>query len=279
MVNILFHLPLTVYRLPLLMIQLLTYNNLHEHSDKIAHFSSTRIGGISTGTFDSLNLGEYTQDAPANIQHNRKLLAAKLGISSNQIYNAHQVHETSVKLVDYKLTKLTASDRKAALQGFDAFICNIPGVCITVTTADCVPIFLYDPQQKAVAAIHSGWKSTLHNIVLETIRAMHIKFGTQACNLVAAIGPCISQPVYEVGEEMFVEFKNEGFDTAGLFEAKPKGKYLFDIRKAVRLQLVEVGVTNIEISPYCTYTDEELFFSARRQGTNSGRMLNGILIR
>lgn len=259
-------------------IQLLTYNNLNEHSDKIAHFSTTRMGGVSSGTFNSLNLGEYTEDAVVNIHQNRELLATELGISANQIYNAHQVHESSVKLIDEALTKLSAIDRKSALQGFDAFICNIPGVCITVTTADCVPILLFDPQQKAIAAIHSGWKSTLHTITQETIRAMHIKFGTQACDLIAAIGPCISKAVYEVGEELHAKFEQKGFDTNRLFETKPNGKYLFDIREAVRLQLVEVGVKNIEVSPYCTFTDEELFFSARRQGNKSGRMLSGISI-
>lgn len=259
-------------------INLLTYNNLNEHSDKIAHFSSTRMGGVSTEVFDSLNLGIYTTDNPANIERNREILATKLAISSKQIFNAHQVHGTAVKLVDNTLIKLSSTERKKALEGYDAFISNIPRVCITVTTADCAPILLFDPKNKAVGAIHSGWKSTLHNITKETISKMHQQFGTQARDLIAAIGPCISKAVYEVGEDMYSEFQNRGFDMKHLFTAKENGKYLFDIRETVRLQLIEAGVSNIEVSSYCTFLDEELFFSARRQGTNSGRMLSGILL-
>jgi len=259
-------------------IQLLTYNNLNEHSEKIAHFSSTRIGGISTGVFESLNLGEYTDDVPTNITRNRELLASELGIPSTHIFNAHQVHGIAVKFVDEALIELSLEDRKSALQGFDAFICDLPSICITVTTADCVPILLFDPINKAVGAIHSGWRSTLHNIVKETIHAMHQKFDTQASDLVAAIGPCISQKVYEVGEEVYSEFSVKGFDMDATFLSKQKGKYLFDIREAVRLQLVEIGVSDIAVSPYCTFTNDELFFSARKLGTKSGRMLSGILI-
>lgn len=261
-------------------IQLFTYNNLNEHSDEIAHFSSTRIGGHSSGgSYASFNLGEYTLDSTASIAANRQLLALELGISVHQIYNAHQVHGKSVKLIDTQLIQCSAKERKNTLQGFDALICNTPDCCITVTTADCVPILLYDPIQKAIAAIHSGWKSTLLNIIQETIQEMKRHFGTAATDLIAAIGPCISKAVYEVGEDVYSSFIKKGFDTDDLFEATSNNKYLFDIRKTVLKQLLKEGVKNIELSPYCTYTNKELFFSARRQGTDSGRMLSGILIR
>ncbi|MBN1463096.1 MAG: peptidoglycan editing factor PgeF [Paludibacteraceae bacterium] len=260
-------------------IQLLTYNNLNEHSKKIAHFSSTRIGGYSSDSYASFNLGEYTLDSPAAIAANRQLLALELGISVHQIYNAHQIHGKSVKLIDTNIVQCSNEERKNALQGFDALICNTPGCCITVTTADCVPILLYDPIQKAIAAIHSGWKSTLLNIVQETIQKMTLHFDSDAKNLIAAIGPCISKDVYEVGEDVYNEFIKKGFDTGDLFATTTNNKYLFDIRKTVHKQLLNEGIKNIELSPYCTYTNNELFFSARRQGSDSGRMLSGILIR
>lgn len=260
-------------------IQLLTYNNLNEHSNRIAHFSSTRIGGQSSGSYASFNLGEYTLDSAASIAANRQLLALELGISTHQIYSAHQVHEKSVKLIDTQLIQYSAKERKNALQGYDALICSTPGCCITVTTADCVPVLLYDPIQKAVAAIHSGWKSTLLNIVQETIQKMTLHFGTNATNLIVAIGPCISKAVYEVGEDVYSNFIKKGVDTDDLFEATSNNKYLFDIRKTVLKQLLNEGVKNIELSPYCTYSDKELFFSARRLGADSGRMLSGIFIK
>ena len=259
-------------------IQLLTYNNLNKYADSVRHFTSTRHGGVSTGKFSSFNLGNFTDDSAAFIVHNRNLLCQALGISIENLVNAQQTHGTQVKIVDESFMEVSASERKPLLHGFDAFITNLTGVCITVTTADCVPVLLFDPQTKVIAAIHSGWKSTLNNIVEETIRLMHELYSTTPNNLVAAIGPCISKDVYEVGEELYEQFSLKGFPAHQLFSSKDNGKYLFDIRQSVQLQLQQAGVKNIEISTYCTYTHSDLFFSARRQGTASGRMLSGIMI-
>ncbi len=258
---------------------LLTYPTLSRHAAEITHFCSTRSGGHSIGLYESLNLGEFTQDNPSAIAQNRALLAKALGILPTQLYFAHQTHGTAVKLVDSTLSKLSLTDRKQQLEGYDALISNTPNLCLTVTTADCVPILLYDSKHKAIAAIHSGWKSTLENIVEKTLITMQEQFGTKANELVVSIGPCIGKEVYEVGDELYTAFKDKNFAVDQLFESTTNGKHLFDIRQAVFLQLTKAGVSDIIHSPYCTYTDEALFFSARRQGANSGRMLSGIMIR
>ncbi len=261
------------------MTQIITYNNLNEHSERIAHFSSTRIGGVSEGKYASLNLGTHTLDKASNIKQNRELLAINLGISTTQIFNAHQIHGTAVKVVDKALIQLSEKDRKLELEGYDAFISNISGCCITATTADCVPVLLYDKAKNTVAAIHSGWKSTLENITQATINSLQDNFGTNAADIIAAIGPCIGKEVYEVGEDVYEKFFSKGFASKQLFKATTKGKYLFDIREAVRMQLIVGGVKNIDVSTYCTFRDDELFFSARRQGSDSGRMLSGIYLK
>jgi YfiH family protein len=260
-------------------VHLLTYNNLTKYADTVRHFTSTRQGGVSTGNFSSLNLGNFTDDDNLSIIKNRAILCEAVGISIEQLINAHQTHSTNVKVIDEAFMSLSLEQRKPLLNGFDAFITNLPNVCITVTTADCVPVLLFDLRNKAVAAIHSGWKSTLNNIVGITIDLMRKKYGTCATDLVAAVGACISKEKYEVGVELYEQFLSKGFPIQTLFYLKSNDKFLFDIRQAVHFQLRQQGVRNIEISEYCTYTHSDLFFSARRQGVASGRMLSGIFLK
>ncbi len=260
------------------MIQLITYNNLNKHAGSIVHFTTTRQGGVSAGEYNSLNLGLYTSDNPQNIETNRKILCDTLGIASAQLITACQTHGTSIKHIDHKHLNLTPGEQKAALQGYDALVCNIPQICITATTADCVPILLYDTRNNAIASIHSGWRSTLSNISQQTITYMQQHFGTQPVNLVASIGACISRQMYEVGHDLYSQFTRKDFDMDIIFSYLKAGKYLFDIRKTVYLQLQQAGVSDIEVSNHCTFSDEDLFFSARRQGTASGRMLSGIML-
>jgi YfiH family protein len=147
-------------------------------------------------------------------------------------------------------------------------------MCLCVTTADCVPILLYDTKQKAIAAIHSGWRSTALNIVEATYQTMQKHYQSEAQDIVAAIGPCIGKDIYEVGKDVYNSFENKKH-----FQSQNNDKYLFDIRKTVAEQLQNIGITNIEISEYCTYSNPDLFFSARRQGIDSGRMLSGIMLK
>ena len=260
-------------------IKLLTYSNLDRFNEQICHFSSTRRGGVSNGEYASLNLGNFSDDSRENIIRNRQLLCEELGIPFKNLVGAHQVHGTAVKLVDEPLVEMEDNARKSALEGFDALICQTPGICITATTADCVPVLLFDPETRSIAAIHSGWRSTLNNIVGCTISALQENFGVKPADLIAAVGPCISGAVYEVGAELESQFHINGFDTNQFFVQKNEGKFLFDIRLAVQKQLEAAGVSNIEISPHCTFSEPDLFFSARRQGIHSGRMLSGISIK
>lgn len=260
-------------------VNLLTYSNLNRFTEDILHFSSTRQGGVSSGEYDSLNLGNFSDESRENIIHNRQLLCDALNIPFNRLIGAHQVHGNSVKLVDNSLLDLEDSVRKASLEGFDALICQTPGICISATTADCVPILLFDPITRSIAAIHSGWRSTLNNIVGCTIDALKQNFGVKPTDLVAAVGPCISGAVYEVGCELESQFHINGFDTHQFFIQKNEDKFLFNIRLAVQKQLETAGVSDIEVSPHCTFSEPDLFFSARRQGIHSGRMLSGICLK
>jgi YfiH family protein len=260
-------------------LNLITYTNLNEHQHLIAHFCSTRVGGVSRDAYASLNLGLFTDDEPENIVENRSRLCQELGIPLAGLHNAHQTHGKKVKVIDQAFLRLPLDKRQAELEGFDALITNIARQCVTVTTADCVPILLYDKENQVVAAVHSGWRGTLENICAETVAVMQTRFRTKPQQLVAAIGACISQPKYEVGQELYTLFAQRGFNTEALFIQTSTEKYLFNVREAVLQQLKALGISNIEVSPYCTYSDADLFFSARRLGNDSGRLLSGIFLK
>lgn len=256
---------------------LLSFKNLKQES-AITHFSSTRLGGVSQGAFESLNLGLHTEDNTKAITKNIHLLCSHLGIASNQLHNARQAHGKEIKIIDKNFLSLSNEERTNSLDGYDALITNIQEQYITVTTADCVPVLLFDKKENAIAAIHSGWRSSLENIISETIKVMNSLYGSHPNHIIAAIGACISEEYYEVGEELPTLFASREYPIDTFFRRKENSKYLFNIRKLVASQLQNMGVKNIEISPFCTYQDEDLFFSARRLGNRSGRMLTGIML-
>lgn len=193
----------------------------------------------------------------------------------------HQVHDVRVAVIDRP--DMTRGD----LEGYDAFITNLKGCAIGVRTADCIPVLLYDPLHEAVAAVHSGWKGTVRKISLHTIHAMHDTFGTNASDLSAMIGPGISRRSFQVGEEVVGMFRESGFpmDEIWQYDGEPvpgtmQGGHHIDLIQANRWLLEGVGVRpeNIHSCDICTYEDRR-FYSARREGTKCGRIINSIRIR
>ena len=160
----------------------------------------------------------------------------------------------------------------------DALITDRKGECLCISTADCVPVLCYDRKRKAIAAIHAGWKGTVARIVSKTLEAMAAEYGTQGEDIMACIGPSISLSAFEVGDEVYDKFRNEGFDMEQI--AVRQDKWHIDLWKANRMQLEDFGVKpeNIQTAGICTWTDNQDFFSARRQGIASGRILSGIML-
>ena len=144
-----------------------------------------------------------------------------------------------------------------------------------------MPVLLYDKKLQVVAAVHAGWKGTVKHIVQGVLYHMNQKFGTKGEDVIACIGPSISLESFEVGKEVFEAFRKEGFDMSriSLWKEETK-KHHIDLWEANRIELLNSGVpaNQIEVSGICTYKNHEDFFSARRLGINSGRMLSGIMI-
>jgi len=244
----------------------------------LRHFVTTRAGGVSQPPYDSLNLGLHTADQPEYVLANRALLAESTGIVKDQFLYASQVHSGDVKVIDQSSVEngiLLSNPRT------DATITALPGICLMVMVADCVPVLLFDPEKRVSAVIHAGWRGTVQNITSNTIRKMHEHFGCDPSAIMAGIGPSIGPCCYEVGEEVS-EFVKQSFGTEkGYLVRKQKlSKPHFDLWYANHKQLTDwrVKPENIETSKLCTKCRQDIFFSSRAAGGVTGRFAAGIIM-
>ena len=248
----------------------------------VTAFSTTRHGGRGSGAYGTFNCTPYTGDEPSVVRTNQELLCKLVGVTAERLIIPYQTHSCNVMIIDESFMQLSGDARQAMLQEKDAIITSIPNVCLCVSTADCVPVLLYDSEREVVAAVHAGWRGTVGRIVAHTLQVMREQYGTQAADVHAIIGPCISLKAFEVGIEVYDAFEQAGFDMPQIAHWYPeKEKYHIDLPAANRLQLLveEVPLAQIHDSAICTYTQHEDFFSARRLGIRSGRILNGIVIK
>ena len=257
----------------------LTYYNI---ADGVCAFSTTRHGGTSEGNYASLNINPYCGDKPEHVAANRTLLAAELGISTDRLILPHQTHGTETHIIGPEFCALPERIRQMLLEGVDALLTNVEGVCIGVSTADCIPVLLYDEEHRATAAIHAGWRGTQARIVSKAIADMSVAYKTDANKLKAVIGPGISQKNFEVGDEVYAAFEAAGFDMTTLAKQEIKRnadatdpsklfekKWHIDLILANRQLLEFAGVApeNINESNICTYDNVDNYFSPRRLGT------------
>ena len=239
------------------MIDLLTSPLLRDA--RLVHGFTTRVGGVSEGSYASLNITRSRGDSPHCVAENRERLRARMGVE--QLVFATQVHGRGV----IRIEKAPAPGHSAG-EG-DALITDQPGLGLVCQTADCTPILLFDPQRRAIAAIHSGWRSTVQNIVSATISTMRMAFDSQAADIRAVIGPAISPENYRVGPEVIAEFEREFADLDGIVTARDdEGGGLLDVSAACWRQLRNCGLAagHIDRIDVCTYAEPELLFSARR---------------
>ena len=246
-------------------------------SDDVIAFSTKRGGG--EGCYDAFNITHYCGDKEEHVAACREELCVELNIEDDNLILPRQTHETNIINIDKKFLSLSKTERDNQLYGIDAIITSLPSVCIGVSTADCVPILLYDTERKIVAAIHAGWRGTVQRIVEKTVAYMQDKFSTSPHAIMAVICPSIGVEAFEVGDEVYDAFLDEGFDMTKI--AKRYKKWHINLWEANRIQLLRCGVAseNIQLASICTYTYHNEFFSARRLGINSGRIFNGIMIK
>lgn len=260
---------------------MLGFERLNRSCPDISHFVTTRMGGYGEDAYATLNCTHYTGDNPADVSRNREIVCKALPRPPKELVIPCQVHGAEVRRLDASFSSLTDEDRDRMLSGVDALVTNVPGYCICVSTADCVPILLYDMHRKAVAAVHAGWRGTVQRILKKTLKVMADAYGTDSRDVLAGIGPSISAASFEVGEEVWQAFAGAGFDMSRIsFRSRETGKWHIDLWEANRVQMLESGVDagNIEVAEICTYRNYGQFFSARRLGLKSGRILSGIML-
>ncbi len=246
----------------------------------IRHGFSTRLGGVSDGIFESMNLGleasEHADD-PEKIRINYERLAGSIGVDPHSIVISKQVHKTNIRLV-------TREDRGKGLyvprdyDEIDGLVTDCTDVTLVTKYADCVPLFFVDQRNRAIGLTHSGWRGTVNKIGWITVDEMKKHFATQPEDLIAVIGPSICSACYEVGEEVAQAFSDAfselGYNKSKFLMKNEAGRYHLDLWEVNREILMKAGLKEkqIHISGVCTACHSELLFSHRKTGGRRGSL-------
>jgi YfiH family protein len=227
---------------------------------------STRRGGYSKGSFSSLNMGNIKSDDPLLVMKNRNLFYNKLGILKQSVALPDQIHSANVKIIS----------KSGMIPQTDALISNDRGLFLGIQTADCFPVFIYSPKKKTIGIVHAGWKGVVQDILMKTIDTMIENLGVFPSDLFIAVGPGLQKECFEVRSDVYKYFPEEYLeyhkDTSKRY-LKLAG-YLYNI-----LISMNVPAKQIYISDDCTKCNHKQFFSYRRDGEKSGRMMGIIGIR
>lgn len=241
------------------------------------HCFSTRFGGVSEGALASLNLGVHRGDRPANVWENYRRLGAAVGFNAKNTVFTKQVHSDIVQRVGRQ-------DCGRGLvypveEARDGLVTDEPGVALTIFSADCTPVLLFDPVARAIGAAHAGWRGTAAGIAARTVEAMCREFGCRPENLRAAIGPCISQCCFETDSDV-PEAMLAALGAEAQSAIRPAGeKYYVDLKQLNALWLRRAGVTEIDISCDCTACQPQRFWSHRRVGNQRGSLATVIMLK
>ncbi len=256
--------------------------NLFSQFDNLIHFISTRQGGISDGHFSALNIGFHVGDDNFRVLQNRRILSDGVGVDLMRFTFANQCHSANVSIVSDMQRGNGAMEKESALQNTDGMVSNVKNICLAIQVADCVPILLYDPVQKVIAALHAGWRGTLKKIITEAVSKMVQNYGSKAEDIYAGLGPANGPCCYEVGEDVYREARvSLGSVKDVIKPAGNNGKYIFDQWTANVKQLRDAGLKmeHIEVSGICTQCNSDNFFSARADQGNTGRFMAGIMLK
>ena len=251
---------------------LIQFNNLLQYEDILTHAFTTRLGGVSSGECSSLNLSFNRNDSAENVKSNYRIVADALGLDYQKLVLSNQVHDNKIFVVGEKdagkgLTK------ESDIIGYDGLITNCSGVPLVTFFADCVPVLMLDPENKAIAAVHSGWKSTVRNISFEAVKLMQSEYGTKPEKLKVAIGPSLCQKCFEVSSDVYEEFVN-AFSFIDTFSKKIGDKYYISLQEIIKKVLIDANVNeeNILISDICTKCNNDVFFSYRGDNKMTGSL-------
>ncbi len=236
----------------------------------VRHGFSTRTGGVSSDTGGLLNLSRVPWDLPEHVEVNRRLLMGAAGLDAAHLITISQAHTDRIHIIENNPGRWNASATG------DALVSRVPGAALAVQVADCFPVLIADPHTMTIAAIHAGWRGTRSRIVTKTVAVMRRLSGSDPANLIVAFGAGIRACCFEVGAEVVAQFHHE-YPTGALASRHPlhEGRFLLDLPAALHYQTEEAGISRDRIFDLglCTSCNTHEFFSYRREGERSGRMM------
>jgi YfiH family protein len=240
--------------------------------DGIRHGFFARKGGASSGIYAGLNCGYGSSDQQNIVRINRERVADHMEVSLEAMRGVHQIHSADVVTVE------RPSDEKPKA---DAMVTNVPGIALSILTADCQPVLFADQDAGVIGAAHAGWKGAVDGVLENTLAAMQT-LGARIENTTAVIGPSISQAAYEVGPEFLEQFIDENSENSRFFANGEKDRYQFDLPAFGVHKLRNAGVKLAEWTGHCTYSNEERFYSYRRsfhrKEPDYGRLISAICL-
>lgn len=243
----------------------------------VTHGFSTRLGGMSEGMWASLNLGVNRGDDPDHVRENYRRFRAALGIAGSALAACNQVHGAvvcNITTADVKHDPYDRTDCEA-----DGLMTAVPGITLTVFTSDCIPVLLYDPRRRVVAALHAGWRGTAAGIVTVAVEQMVSVYGSDPADILAAIGPGVGSCCFETHEDVPNAMTSAmSMNVLPFIHLKENGKFSVDLKgvNANRLELAGVDRSHIAVSDDCTSCLSDKYWSHRRQGTQRGSMASVI---
>lgn len=239
----------------------------------VRHGYFTRVGGVSEGLYEGLNIGTGSRDDAGKVRENRRRVAAWMGVAPEWLLTAYQIHSPDALVVREPFV----GERPEA----DALVTDTPGVALGVSTADCGPVLFADPKSRVIGAAHAGWKGAFTGVLENTVKAME-GLGARRERVVAALGPSIGPANYEVGPEFVERFIAQDPHNDRYFASSPaSGHAMFDLNAYTIDRLARFGVSAEKLDR-CTYAEEDLFYSYRRathrKEADYGRQISAIVL-
>ncbi len=254
-------------------VEFIQFNNLKKHESIISHGFTTRIGGVSTGECSSLNMGFNRKDTRENVLENYRRVAQVLNIDCSNMVLSKQVHDSKIKTVDEE-DRGKGIFKESDIYGYDGLMTNKRNVALVTFYADCVPLLFFDPEKKVIAESHSGWRGTLKEIAKETLISMNKEYGCRVEDIITAIGPSIGECCFEVGKEVYEEFKAKHHDIDIFCKWLNEDKLKIDLQSFIKRTMLKQGVReeNICMSGICTKCNNDIFFSHRGDNGKTGSL-------
>ena len=231
------------------------FSKKFETFDAINHCFFSKNGGVSQGIYSSLNCGLGSGDERENILKNLDIVSKKIRLSKKSLFTMNQTHSNKVVVINDSNKNIQRVDS-------DALVTNKKNIAISVLTADCVPVLVYDEVNQIIGSIHAGWRGALNGIIENTLNEITKISRNGKINV--AIGPCISVNNYEVGKEFYFNFIKESKKNDFFFIPTKNNKFYFNLRKYINLKFEKLEVNHIENIDFDTFSENKNFFSFRR---------------